>query len=398
MSGHAFDWQKLEDAAVAMMIAAVRDVREQHPQEQLYGATFHAFYGDGTVIYWPCIAVGTEESLARCVARYQDNGDATPTEALAADLRWSSADLPYNVEPDEALEGLALDCCEFGSREGKFSIWEKTYARFMRLFPKAAKKARQQLVRDGLVDKGFIIIADDEAGELIPLSLTRAQLLRHFPHYDADEQERRRIGALTPEEQLCELVPLALGVTRGTLYEGYETLLKAHGLRAVAPLAAVVRAETPGPRWQACKLIAEINEATDEAISALCGLMDDDNADNSDRCWAACALARLGNMAAIVARVPGLAPDIAAAGLTAPYRSFRDEGRFQPLDYRPLEAALEQHPQLEAAVAHELQPGRGYCRLTPEEVPAARAGLTSPVALIRAHAQAVLDEAEDKLL
>ncbi|CCJ79680.1 hypothetical protein BN134_386 [Cronobacter dublinensis 1210] len=70
---------------------------------------------------------------------------------------------------------------------------------------------------------------------------------------------------------------------------------------------------------------------------------------------------------------------------------------FLPLDYRPLEAALEQHPQLEAAVAHELQPGRGYCHLTPDEIPAARAGLTSPVALIRAHAQAVLEEAEDKL-
>ncbi|EOU9530443.1 DUF4303 domain-containing protein [Cronobacter dublinensis] len=397
MAQQAFDWQSLEDTAVTMMVAAVRDVHQQHPQERLYGATFHAFYDDGTVIYWPCIAVGTEESLARRVAEYQAQGDTASTESLTESLRWSSADLPYNIEPDEHAERLALDCCDFAARDGTFSVWQKTCEHFMRRFPRAAKKARQQLIREGVVDKNFIIIAEDEAGELVPLSLTRAQLLRHFPHYDADEKERRRLTALPLEQQLSELVPLALGVVRGTLYEGYEELLKAIGRPAVAPLAAVVRGDAPGERWLASKLIAEINDATDEAIAALCRLLDEERADNCDRAWAACALARLGNMAAIVARIPGLPLDIAAAGLAAPYRSFRDDGRFLPLDYRPLEAALEQHPQLEAAVAHELQPGRGYCRLTPDEIPAARAGLTSTVALIRAHAQAVLKEAEDKL-
>ncbi|EOC3068043.1 DUF4303 domain-containing protein [Cronobacter malonaticus] len=397
MAQQAFDWQALEEAAVTMMVAAVRDVHQQHPQERLYGATFHAFYGDGAVLYWPCIAVGTEESLARRVAEYQAQGDTSSPASLTESLRWSSADLPYNIEPDEHAERLAQECGDFAARNATFSVWEKTYDHFLRCFPKAAKKARQQLIREGVVDKNFIIIAEDDAGELVPLSLTRAQLLRHFPQYDADEKERRRLTALPPEEQLRELVPLALGVVRGTLYGGYDELLKAIGQPAVAPLAAVVRGDAPGERWNACKLIAEINDATEEAITALCGLLDDENADNSDRCWAACALARIGRMDSIVARVPELAPDIAATGLTAPYRSFRDCGRFLPLDYRPLEAALEAHPQLEAAVAHELQPGRGYCRITPAEIPAARAGLTSHVALIRAHAQAVLEEAEDKL-
>ncbi|WP_230627873.1 hypothetical protein [Cronobacter malonaticus] len=43
MAQQAFDWQALEEAAVTMMVAAVRDVHQQHPQERLYGATFHAF-------------------------------------------------------------------------------------------------------------------------------------------------------------------------------------------------------------------------------------------------------------------------------------------------------------------------------------------------------------------
>lgn len=82
-------------------------------------------------------------------------------------------------------------------------MWEKTYDHFLRRFPKAAKKARQQLIREGVVDKNFIIIAEDDAGELVPLSLTRAQLLRHFPQYDADEKERRRLTALPPKSSFA---------------------------------------------------------------------------------------------------------------------------------------------------------------------------------------------------
>ncbi|MDR2189234.1 MAG: hypothetical protein LBE62_14510, partial [Azonexus sp.] len=62
------DWQGMEAAAVAQMTAAVRRVRAEYPDERVYGAMFHAFYGDGEVIYWPCVTVGTEELLARALA------------------------------------------------------------------------------------------------------------------------------------------------------------------------------------------------------------------------------------------------------------------------------------------------------------------------------------------
>ncbi|EOV8960691.1 hypothetical protein ACN6U0_002518 [Cronobacter turicensis] len=58
---------------------------------------------------------------------------------------------------------------------------------------------------------------------------------------------------------------------------------------------------------------------------------------------------------------------------------------------------LERYPESEAATAHELQPRRGYCHITPDETPAARAGLAARFALIRSHAQAVLEEAQDTL-
>lgn len=75
----------------------------------------------------------------------------------------------------------------------------------------------------------------------------------------------------------------------------------------------------------------------------------------------------------------------------------RDNGHFRPLDYGPLDAVLERYPEPEAATAHELQPGLGYCWITPDEAPAARTGFASRFALIRSHAQAVLEEAQDTL-
>ncbi|CBA30182.1 hypothetical protein ACMSX5_002019 [Cronobacter turicensis] len=58
---------------------------------------------------------------------------------------------------------------------------------------------------------------------------------------------------------------------------------------------------------------------------------------------------------------------------------------------------LERYPEPEAATAHELQPGLGYCWITPDEAPAARVRLASRFALIRSHVQAMLEEAQDTL-
>lgn len=399
MAKRTFDWRGLEATAVNSMVSAVRTVREHHPDEQLYGAIFHAFYGDGEQIYWPCIAVGTQESLAQKVAYYQQElGYTTPVDELNDDLRWSGADLPYCQDSDEEGQRWADACQSFAALAGTFCDWETHYNRFLHIFPKAAKKARKQLMDDGIVGKHFIAIAADEAEELIPLSLTKAQISRHFPRFDAEEIERQRIAGLPVEQQLAELVPQVLGTAPpGPLYGYYDELLKPLRAAAVSPLCAVIRGEQPGDAWKASMLLAEINETTDEAIAALCVLLDNATAGESDRAWAAAALARLDEMACIAERVPNLPLEIVARGLSAPFRAFRDDGRYRPLDYRPLEQVFEQYPQLEAAVAQELAPGRGYCRITASEVAAAQAGLASRWAVVREHAAAVIEEYEDKL-
>ncbi|MGG8094636.1 DUF4303 domain-containing protein [Klebsiella aerogenes] len=394
MAMDEFDWCALESAAVNQMIEAVRTIHDAHPQERLYGALFNGFYGDGEIIYWPGVAVGSEESLAQVADAYRRDGYGQSVE----DLRWSPADLPHYVEPDDVYQGWAEACCEFASRDGTISAWEKVYDRYLHVFPQAAKKAFRQLRQENIVDESFVAIACDEAGDLIPLSLTKAQLSRHFPQYDAAEKERRYLSALPLEERIAELIAQVCGMTKpGLLYDEYEQMLRDIGAEATPALIAVLQTTRGSGACSACRLLAEINEPTSEAIIVLTNVLNDTAADEVVRSWAAAALARLGRMNVLVNYISQLPADIIVSGLAAPYLAFRNDGQFSLLDYRPLEEALGRYPHLADAVAAELAPGRSFCKITPDEAAAARSGLTSPWPFIRRHAEIVLERLEDKL-
>jgi hypothetical protein len=161
-------------------------------------------------------------------------------------------------------------------------------------------------------------------------------------------------------------------------------------------LLDVITGRSSGEVWQACMLLAEINHSTAEVISALEAVMGNAAANESERAWAASALARLDRMDLIAAHLDELPLEVAARGLSAPYRSFRDRGKHRPLDYRPLETVLAQHPDIEPAVAEALAPGCGFCTLDADEVAAAQEGLNSKWAFIREHARDVLEEFEQQ--
>jgi hypothetical protein len=401
-SAKNFDWQGMEAAAVAQLVAAVRRARAEHPHERVYGAMFHGFYGDGEVMYWPSLMVGTEELLAQVLAEALAGYAKGENPAdLEHGLRWSGADLDAarpGHEPGHVENGWASRCQAAASAAGGFAAWEKVYGRFLRVFPRAAKRARTQLVKEGVTGKDFIAVACDEAGELIPLSLTRAQISRHFPEYDEEAQERARLAALPVAERVAELAQQAMGTAEpGPLdTEACEALLCEAGKAAVPALTDVLTGRSRGEAWKAAQLLAQINHAAPEAIAALEHVMTDPNVDKPGRAWAARALARLGHMDVILRHAAQLPVETVATGLAAPYTSFRDHGKHRPLDYAPLEAALRAHPEWADAVAAELEPGRGFCEIDDSEVPAARAGLASPFAFIREHARWVLEEWEER--
>ncbi|MDH1010834.1 DUF4303 domain-containing protein [Pseudomonas nicosulfuronedens] len=390
-----FDWKALEDVAVGQVVNAVRKIRQTCPDETVYGAMFHEFYGDGSVLYWPMVTVGTEEVLARVATDYGDESE---------DLRWSGPDLgqyadDHGFEPGDEQDQWATQCAEFAqaTAKGSFSAWEAVYERFLHCFPRAAKRARAQLLKEGLVDKHFIVVATDEAGELVPLSLTRAQLLRHFPMYDEAERERARIAALPLTERIAEVVSQAVrAAPPGPLLGEYDALARVLGEAAVPALLDVVAGRSAGEAWQASMLLAEINHSSPDVISTLEATLCNAAASESERAWAASALARLERMDLIAAHLSELPSEVAARGLSAPYRSFRDRGKHRPLDYRPLEAVLAQYPDMAPAVAEALAPGCGFCTLEADEVEAAQQGLTSKWAFIREHARDVLEEFEQR--
>lgn len=179
------------EAAVAQLVAAVRSVRERHPQDQVYGAMFHEFYGDGSVMTWPVVTACTEDALMKVAMSYSTASSDRDGGSWAETLRWSGADFmqvfdsEYSVEPGEVEDTIVAQVQEHAARTGNVDAWESEYGRYLRCFPKAAMTARGLLIAEGVVDEQFVAIAADETGDLIPLSLTKDQIRQHFLEYDA---------------------------------------------------------------------------------------------------------------------------------------------------------------------------------------------------------------------
>ena len=153
------DWKALEDAATAQLIAAVRRVRADRPNDDV----------------GPGHQVG-----ARPAQRPLPLAVLIRPGARGVGGRH---DPVYTRVPGEVESTAAEHVHAEAAERGGFAAWEEAYKRFLRVFPKAARRAREELIADGTVGPEFIAIADDEEGELIPLSLTDAQLSRHFPDH-----------------------------------------------------------------------------------------------------------------------------------------------------------------------------------------------------------------------
>jgi hypothetical protein len=171
------------------------------------------------------------------------------------------------------------------------------------------------------------------------------------------------------------------------------------GLRALggpAVLAAVLD-HLPGARekWRWAALLAEVAPAAapgppPDVVAALEPVMADRGLPEPDRAWAAAALALLDRMDLVAARLDRLPKEVALAGLTAPYTSFRDRRAHGGLDYGPLEAALAGRSEWHDAVLRRLSPGSGFCEIGPDDVETALAGLEPALPAVRRHALHVL--------
>ncbi|MET9657536.1 DUF4303 domain-containing protein [Streptomyces sp. NPDC006510] len=376
-----FDWAGLEAAIRGQVVGFVHRMRVEHPDERVYGAAVHEFYAEsGGTIAWTLVGVASEEWLAVAAT------DPLDTQAL----RWSPADWPWQLDPGAAEEEWA-GRLEAAATAGDGRHWDTVHQRYLHTAARACTAAREQLVADGIVDEDFVVVAMDEAWELVPLSLTRTQVAQHFPELDAELREADRLAALPPEQQVSELV--AIVESHSSPLPSEQALESLRVLGALTVPAALARLNRSHEGWRWAKLLADIGIASTEVSDALERTMTNKRLGEPDRAWAAAALSRLGRVDLVVKRLDSIPQEVAARGLAAPYTSFRDHGAHGPLDYAPLEDALTAYPDHHAAVLGQLAPGRGFCAIDPDEAETALAALSSALPVVRRHALVVLSQA-----
>lgn len=203
-----FDWQKVEQMAFEYVVDCVTQTHQLHPDEKIYGAMFHCFYGDGEEIYFPPVSVGTEELLAKVVDNYKQNPSYADEsqEQLSKTLRWFGADLAeYMFDDSEVFtkcSELAQEVADYAKAysgydfeedcddddnpeiQEKFEQWQKVYDAFLMCFPKVCRRASEYLLSTTMVERDFIAIAFDEAGTLLRPSLTDEQFAKHFSDWE----------------------------------------------------------------------------------------------------------------------------------------------------------------------------------------------------------------------
>ena len=176
------DWQSIENLAYQIIVNAVHSIRRQHPHETMYAAIFHNFYCDNTYLYFPSLAVGTEELLVRVVEKYQSEYGSVESRAeLEQSLRWSGADLAEYLFDGGAAGNAATQSVQAAVCQE--TDWDYLYNRFRQCFSRACRRATEDLLRAKFVAPDFVAVACDEDEELIAPSLTPEQLQRHFPEF-----------------------------------------------------------------------------------------------------------------------------------------------------------------------------------------------------------------------
>lgn len=345
----AIDWGGLKEAAQAQIERLVREVAQEHPDDPIYGAIFHNFYADGTVLRWPSLAVGTDKTLAEVLLSY---GPEFAGQDSATALRWSGADLTLGeLAPGNGEDTWAEATLAEANRRGTDSHWDRTYERYERTFAAAAKAARTSLVKHGVVGPEFLAIAMDETMTLVPLSLTPTQLRTQFP--DLGTAASPALTTLMEDESL--------------------------GWNRRQPFHPLLTDEPHG-------------RPTDVLVT----LMTEPTAHLHDRSWAARALAVSNRFDLITDAVAAerIPQEVAISGLRHNYSAERDRGPKAPLEYASLEAVLTANPQLERPLIAALALGTGYRTAAKKDLPRAFAALNSPFAVIRHHALWVLTEAK----
>lgn len=336
-----FGWRAFEDALYDTLRGAIVTLARAHPDARWYAVVLHSVYRelDGPLSL-PALAAAHEE------------GSPPADDSGFWGLRFSPADFPFpelelELERANALERALTDEANRDSQEH----WYATESKYFEVLEAVTMRLRDDVPRVLDVTDDFVCFWHDEEGG---------------PDRAAQSIPSILFERLFPNEARAVRVPAA-----ATLDEPSA----GHVTRWIAELDA------PEKRWTAARALGQSGVASPAVIDSL--------RRHSGELWCAKALGLLGDFDWLATQ----AADTAALGFAARFLDVATGGTPPPLDYRRLERYLDRASQgARAAVETQLEPGRSYIEILPEDVDEALRGLVSPHAVVRWHAAAVLDD------
>ena len=160
------DWTQMEDDMVAAAVAAVRRTIGAHRDEHFHAAAFDELYGEqcGPFMFG---------NLA--LANADDEGEWSPPDWTHQIDGWFPAASRRHWEKELATEA-GVPVAEWTDRwwedpdfEGEdIPRWDAVYEKFVWTHAPVARRTRDTLVRDGVVDDTFLVLAFDDDFDKLP--------------------------------------------------------------------------------------------------------------------------------------------------------------------------------------------------------------------------------------
>ncbi|GAA0998586.1 MULTISPECIES: hypothetical protein [Tsukamurella] len=158
--GPRFDWFGFEDAVCAELRTAARALGYQADGELPYAYALTAFHAEtGGEIHLPHPALGTVESV--------------PPERLWEPQGWPRSDESWARRPPlDAWQDRLCDAVE-GLDEAD---WDAAYARYGHALVAAMRRAKAELIAEGVLPSRTVCLLDDEDGVLAARSASEQEL------------------------------------------------------------------------------------------------------------------------------------------------------------------------------------------------------------------------------
>ncbi|MFI5490794.1 hypothetical protein [Micromonospora echinaurantiaca] len=155
------DWDSFEMAWHDSGCQTLADIAAAHPDEQLYAAAFHLFYGDGIQILPPALAANTEAAV------HQDDGYST--RFAAPEWRWdvlaaaSDAMRPwYHRLSEEFLAPATADAERDAALDALDAAHDGAMARVCKAMTETARRGG---IHDSLPNNFVVVILEGQRGD-----------------------------------------------------------------------------------------------------------------------------------------------------------------------------------------------------------------------------------------